>query len=447
MIEGIWQSRGYGWVLESGADGFTLHDVNALSSMPVDHGGPGTLAQAFSDVVHEGEGSLQLKQRGDVTRYWFDRLAARPAQISAQSTLNADPVTNFEALWSIFKEHYAFFALRKVDWDVSYRALRPRITSTTTATALLTVFAELLAPLNDAHVSLRAGGTILDVTSPIRERKRALERAFSAPAWMADRLGYTQRLQSAFGAMFLGGRYRTTTNAMMVYGEAAPGIGYVSMFGEFGWADTDRARAALDLPRPRLEAASFLADEIKAINLALDEVTAALSGMRAIIVDARLNYGGYDRLALEFAGRFTRVQRVAYRKKTWANGAIVADQEIVVPPRNPSLAHLPAILLTSKQTVSAGEILVLAMKACPTVSTLGETTLGILSDNLYKRLPNGWELSLSNEIYEAPDGEVYEAFGIPPDVEAPVFDPANVKDGFRVAVDRARQLLLSRVKP
>jgi C-terminal processing protease CtpA/Prc len=83
----------------------------------------------------------------------------------------------------------------------------------------------------------------------------------------------------------------------------------------------------------------------------------------------------------------------------------------------------------------------MAMKACPKLTTLGETTLGILSDNLYKRLPNGWEISLSNEVYEAPNGRVYEAIGIAPDVEALVFDPK----GFGVAVDRALDLIQSRV--
>jgi C-terminal processing protease CtpA/Prc len=101
--------------------------------------------------------------------------------------------------------------------------------------------------------------------------------------------------------------------------------------------------------------------------------------------------------------------------------------------------------LTSKQTVSAGEILVMAMKACPTVTTLGETTLGILSDNLYKRLPNGWEISLSNEVYESADGKIYEAVGIAPDIDVPVFDAKNVMQGFRVAVDRALEIIQSRV--
>jgi C-terminal processing protease CtpA/Prc len=234
---------------------------------------------------------------------------------------------------------------------------------------------------------------------------------------------------------------------MMIYGEIDPGVGYVSLFGEFGHAATARACAALDLPRPRLEAASFLADEIAAIEQSLDEVAHAFADMRAVIVDARLNYGGYDRIALEFAGLFTDRRRIAYRKKAWTGNGFTSSQSIEIAPRKHSLSHLPVCLLTSRQTASAGEILVLGMMSCPNVTRVGEATLGILSDNLYKPLPIGWEVSLSNEIYEAPDGALYEAVGIPPQVETPVFDPADVRAGLRAAVDRAREIIPTRLAP
>ena len=47
---------------------------------------------------------------------------------------------------------------------------------------------------------------------------------------------------------------------------------------------------------------------------------------------------------------------------------------------------------------------------------MGQDTAGMLSDNLLKPLPNGWELSLSNEIYTSCDGQVFEGRGIAPDV-------------------------------
>ncbi len=440
---GVWRSRGYGWRLEVGAHGFSVGDETSVSFLPCDHGPSGSFFTAFDHHRNDGD-SLLLRHRGDVTSYWFDAVA-RGARLRPADDHSDDALRNFDVLWAQFDENYAFFDLRGVDWRDARRRLRPRLKAADGEGALLEVAAELIAPLGDAHVSITAGDRVLDVTSPIRDRKLALTRTYGAPPWSHDRQTYTDRLQAAFGEMFLGGRYRATTNRMMIYGELAPGVGYLTLFGEFGHADTPLSRAAQDLPRGRLAAAAVLADEIAGLRRSLDEVAAAMTSMRALVVDVRLNYGGYDRLALDFAARFTARRRMAYRKTTWARGRPIVSQDIEVAPAGPSLAHLPVFLLTGRQTASAGEILVLAMMACPNVTRVGERTLGILSDNLYKRLPNGWEISLSNEIYAAPDGAIYEAEGIPPQEPTPVFDPRDVAGGLRHAVERARAMALSGV--
>jgi carboxyl-terminal processing protease len=442
---GLWQSRGYGWLLDVAPSGaFTVHDITRISGVAVDSGP--SFHDAFDSVEHESPSVLRLKHRGDVTTYWFDRLETMPVQCNGIFK-SADARRNFEVLWRQFRENYAFFPLRGVDWEESYRAFRPRIGANTGREELWQIFGDLIGPLRDTHVKISDGPRALDVTSPIRDRKLKLGETFNAPPWSESRLKYTQVLQQAFADMFLGGRFRSTSNHMMIYGEIAPGVGYVTLFGEFGHASTPRASAALDLPRPRADAAPFLADEIAAINASLDEIVQTFAGMRAVIVDARLNYGGYDRLALEFAGLFTDRRRVAYRKKVWTGNTFAAAQEIAIAPRKYSIAHLPVALLTSKQTASAGEILVLAMMACPNVTRIGEATLGILSDNLYKHLPIGWEVSLSNEVYEAPDGALYEATGIPPQIETVVYDPSNMRAGLHIAVDRATEFLRPSVKP
>ena len=441
--EGVWQSRGYGWVLHARAGGFDVYDVTSVSGTKIDEGD--SFERAFSDVIIESPSVMRLKHRGDLTAYWFDRLAALPQHCSAGEFPSPDAIRNFDVLWRQFRENYAFFPLRNVDWEESYRAFRPLVYHDTDADRLWETFGKLLAPLRDTHVSISDGARTLDVTSPIRDRKIKVIDAFGAPPWSKNRIVYTQTIQRVFGEMFLAGQFRTTSNDMMIYGEVDPGIGYVSMFGEFGHAATARARAALDLPRPRLEASSFLADEIAALRESLDEVATAFVGARGLVVDVRLNYGGYDRLALDFAGLFTDRSRVAYRKKVWTGNGFTSSQAIEIQPRALSLAHLPVCLLTSRQTASAGEILVLGMTSCPNVTRIGEVTLGILSDNLYKKLPIGWEVSLSNEVYEAADGALYESVGIPPQIETPVFDPGDVRGGFRHAVDKAVEVLRAKL--
>ena len=64
--------------------------------------------------------------------------------------------------------------------------------------------------------------------------------------------------------------------------------------------------------------------------------------------------------------------------------------------------------------LSAGEVAVLALRALPNVRAFGWPTYGALSDELPYSLPNGWEGTISNEVYTAADGQVYENRGVPP---------------------------------
>ncbi len=47
------------------------------------------------------------------------------------------------------------------------------------------------------------------------------------------------------------------------------------------------------------------------------------------------------------------------------------------------------------------------------VQRIGSPSKGIFSDILDKKLPNGWEFGLSNQVYQDNQGKSYEAKGIP----------------------------------
>ena len=53
---------------------------------------------------------------------------------------------------------------------------------------------------------------------------------------------------------------------------------------------------------------------------------------------------------------------------------------------------------------------------------------------LWKPLPNGWSLSLSNEVYLDSDGKLWEGSGIPPEVPLEVFSKKDVTVGHLKAV-------------
>lgn len=72
--------------------------------------------------------------------------------------------------------------------------------------------------------------------------------------------------------------------------------------------------------------------------------------------------------------------------------------------------------MTTRASASATEICVLASLSLKNITRIGGNTEGITSDMLDKTLPNGWEFSLSNEIYLDNKGKSYEHTGIAPDI-------------------------------
>ena len=91
--------------------------------------------------------------------------------------------------------------------------------------------------------------------------------------------------------------------------------------------------------------------------------------------------------------------------------------------------------------MSAAEIFSLAMMALPNVTRIGTPTYGILSDSLEKQLPNGWSLGLSNEVYVAADGNLYEGRGIPPNIEVKAQTGGSFHERMRLDIDTALALI------
>ena len=98
------------------------------------------------------------------------------------------PEKNFEALWKTFHERYAFFKLRGVDWKEQYRAFRPKVTKATTDEELFKILCDMLKPLKDGHVNLKAKG--------LKEGKFNAE---DAPRFFRE--FHTRKLEKSYKAM------------------------------------------------------------------------------------------------------------------------------------------------------------------------------------------------------------------------------------------------------
>lgn len=150
------------------------------------------------------------------------------------------------------------------------------------------------------------------------------------------------------------------------------------------------------------------------IDAALERTLGELGDARGMVVDLRFNSGGWDRVALALAGRFAAADAPAFTKHAVRSDVAVEAQTVATVPTSGRRHTGPVAVLTSDATISAGEVAVLALRVLPNARTFGWPTYGALSDELAYILPNGWEGTISNEVYTAAEGQVYGNRGVPP---------------------------------
>ncbi|QSQ21818.1 S41 family peptidase [Pyxidicoccus parkwayensis] len=405
-LEGSWVTEGYGYTLRFDGDEVELYELTTVSCLSLSDG----------DVEEDGNApglGLRFTRDGErlviengLTLHITAQHTERPEVCTRAKPPKKDPEVNFEVFWHTFAEQYALFGLYGVDWQSRYDTFRPRVTAATTDDELFTVLSEMLEPLKDGHIRLEAGEHVF-LPKP-------------APAWLAT---HRESVKAYVRAHYLSGPGVTlTAQERVAYQSLDAHVGYIFLAGMAGFTGDGTDEAA----------------DVEAASRAIDEALATLADKDALIIDLRFNGGGYDAASLAIASRFTDREQVAFTKKARVGDGYTPSREFRFAPVGARRFTKPVYLLTSNLTASAAEIFVMAMSALPHVTVVGERTDGAHSDVLSRQLPNGWSFGLSNELYTAPDGHVYEKVGLPPDVEVPLDAPALAEGTDRIFQEARR---------
>ncbi|MGB5228866.1 MAG: S41 family peptidase, partial [Eudoraea sp.] len=156
--------------------------------------------------------------------------------------------------------------------------------------------------------------------------------------------------------------------------------------------------------------------EVKGISSIMDTVMNDLIETKFIIIDVRFNGGGQDEVGLEVLRRFNTDRRQIASKKAKHKNDFTKKTPIYLEPAKRPYTK-PIYLLTSQQSASATDMMALSSIELRQLRRIGSHTNGAISDALQKTLPNGWHLSLSNEVYTDNNDKHYENIGIPVDFE------------------------------
>jgi hypothetical protein len=342
-----------------------------------------------------------------VRRYFASACLALtlPAAACVDTLIGPPPATTnsalFDQLWRDVDRHYPFLEYKHLNWDSLGAVYRPRAVEAQDADQLAAVLGGLLGELRDDHVSLSAGGG-----AAIRFIGRTAAGPFDAE---------TMIHRYVSGAA-------TTAGKHVVYGELAPGVGYlrVPSFRDDGWTgEIDTALFAL----------------------------AARGVTGALVIDLRGNMGGERGTAIAAAGRFAdRTRTFGYlRFRAGAgHGDFSPYAAERVAPAGAARFRGPVYLLADREVLSAAEEFVLAMRALPTTTVVGDTTGGASGGPVVRELSNGWTYQLSQWIEYTAVGAIYENIGLAPDV-AVAPDDSEAGAGRDRALERAIALASGRI--
>lgn len=444
---GLWRSVGYNRILRIDASGYEFYTSTASYATLCERGSVQQFFRAFDRCEITERGRLALFHAHDLTRYEFERCESFPSGCQILETANLDPQLNLRAFCELFAENYAFFDLRGVDWQAQCESAQARLRPSTSLATLLDTFEEMIAPLNDMHVYVATPERKVRPARTARGPRQALQELFKLEAPVLSARATVDRIASGLRKLLLADfadtlvDFRQAGNDIIAWGTLYPRIGYLNLLRMFGFAASDAARAADDIPRRLYEAGPFMAMDMHSLEHILDEALADLAHNDALIIDVRLNGGGFDRAGILICERLTDIPRAVYRKKARCGVGFTDTQSITIQPSRGTRFTKPVYLLTSPFTLSASEVFALAMSSLPTVTLLGEPTQGILSDNLFHRLPCRWEVSLSNEVYLSVTDQCFEGTGVPPHRSLPELSTSDLlndlRAGLRIAVQQA----------
>jgi len=439
-LEGVWNSIGYGHQLIIADSTIAVYDTNkngCILSVKL----PKAFLENYYEVTKLTSDSLEVKL--GFTKYDFIRSTSKSV-VCNENSVDDNPVSNFDTLWDTFDENYASFNLRGIDWEKMKEKYRPKLNAQSTDIELYAVLKEMISELKDGHVSIELPDSLEDeiVSNGI------------------DNGELRELVISEINSKYFDS-VKTYNKGNVNWAIINNKIGYIQIndFEDLANYQIDEKLSAEEFWNEYWDKAgeseNYPKDVMSSFEKQLATIFDDIKNTKACIIDIRFNGGGFDQAGLEVLSYFTNKKTIAFSKKARFQNGFTEEQTIYIEPNKNQYAG-DLFILTSHQTASASETFVLASLNLQNVKKIGSNTVGILSDVLSKKLPNGWEYTLSNEIYESADGTNYERIGIPADYKMNYSEKTTefytnlleeLKKGEDSAIEKVIELDLAKTAP
>lgn len=308
-------------------------------------------------------------------------------------------IENFDLLWEIMDENYAGFDVRNVDWNAVRDIYRPMALAAQTEDELFAICSRMIDnELDDGHNSLiDRDGEDFDED----EVEFPLEDIYDLNVIKDNYLEPDYEI-------FDGDEYFHHVIGMI----KDQNIAYLHLFEmeetDGGW------EAKMD---------QFI-DDIKDTD--------------GLIIDLRINGGGFTPIGFYIADRFAATEALAFNIQT-KNGPAHDDFDdpnpVYIRPEGATQYAKPIAVLTDQFSASNAEDVTIKLITQDHVTHIGETTSGIFSNiSLQRFLPNGWSVAFTHQLYTYPDGSSPEGVGISPEIEV-----LNTPEDWQAGIDQVMQ--------
>jgi carboxyl-terminal processing protease len=428
-IKGVWKSIGDGYLLQAEDRIITLYSYTRRHCYKE--------RNDYLTGLLNGSSRFSLNRTKDTLAIYLQNFGEKTKELQGEKKFyklnelpdNCAPLTDiqqkdpqflFDLFWSTLEENYAFTKERNLDWDQIYKDYKPKISSQTTKDDLFKIFGEIVILTKDQHTKIisQDGNTKQYSGVPTA---LLLRETFDQQNSVKD---FNEYINQFFKTNYdnisndlLNGKGRKVANGKIEWGEINQHIGYIHIHSLTGFASDKLSRK----------------QHLDTLNFHMLKIMKSLQNKKAIIVDVSFNFGGYDAAGLTIAGYFTDKPLQAFTKYSFQNGSFYKSSEFNIYPSTKYYFTKSVYVLTTDISRSAAESFVMQMKALPNVKVIGTNTLGVISDMLGKSIGD-YYLTLSNEKYLSPKGEMYEVKGVDVDIKLTVFPKDNMFNGHRDAV-------------
>lgn len=419
---GVWRSAATGHLIAFGPGGYEVfHEVGALCLADT-----GQLPALSLYQLEAGTKRLAL--------HYFDyrdhpALLQNPLILDRIDALaphcgpwspsgEEDLLATFDALWSVFDRHYAFFDERGIDWDQTREVYRSQAQAATDPEALFEIFTDMLAPLNDGHVNLSGAGLSFNAGNPdLRQRLAAHWRVSGSDVSEGRFVGqWSREVRASIVELLDEGSHTTASEGALEWGRINGTVGYIRI-NRFARFDGQAPNRSAELDRLRQDLSAMAAD---------------LNDTQRLIVDVAHNGGGHDAAAMTVVEHFLDQPREVL---IYAVPGVPRRAVSLTPSGEAEMREIS--LITSEITASAAEAFVLMMRALPHVTQVGEPTRGNISSLLPKPLPMDFRVTLAYQPVLDANGTLFEVGRIPPHRDMTLFPDDNLFGGYR---DTIRQI-------